>query len=298
MPIETTSPYLLEAAEMNVLSGMKFAPRRSFTGRTAGERVSRKKGVSLEFADYRDYAAGDDLRHLDWTILARLDRPTIRTYQDEDDLAVYIALDTSGSMDFGEPTKFSHASRLAAAMGFVGLVGQDTVYGQPLGGRQRPPGRPFRGRASFRALSDWLAALRPEGHAGLAQSLIRFGTSGGHRPGLFVCVTDGLDPGVESGLRAVASRGFEIALIQVLSPIELDPDLEGDLRLLDAESSDPVEVTANRETLRVYKANLAEHCRRLEEATVRLGGRFFQSVVGQPLVEFITRDVRRAQLVR
>src|SRR5438105_3899586 len=125
----------LDAAELRLLGGMRFASRRTFSGRVRGERLSRQKGVSIEFADYREYADGDDLRHLDWSILARLDRPTIRTYQDEDDLAVYLALDSSQSMDFGEPSKFAHAARLAAALGFVGLSGQDAVYPVALGDR-------------------------------------------------------------------------------------------------------------------------------------------------------------------
>lgn len=288
---------ILEAAEMNMLASLRIAPRNTFRGRAAGERISRKKGVSLEFADYREYAAGDDLRHLDWTILARLDRPTIRTYQDEDDLAVYVALDTSLSMDFGSPTKFRHAGRLAAAMAFVGLAGQDTVYPLPVGGRQRPPARPFRGRGSFLTLSQWIEGLEPDGKAGLASGLARFGGQTDRRPGLFVCITDALDPAVERGLRAVAARGFELILIQVLSPIELDPDLEGDLRLLDSETGEPVEVTANLQTLRAYKASLAAHCQAVEDAVVRLGGRFAQSVVGQPIPEFFTRDLRRLQVV-
>jgi hypothetical protein len=182
-------------------------------------------------------------------------------------------------------------------MAFVGLVGQDTVYPMQVGSRQRPPARPFRGRGSFRALSQWVSGLEPDGKAGLAAALTRFGTQGAHRPGLFVCVTDALDPGVQSGLRAIAARGFELVVIQVLSPIELDPDLEGDLRLLDSETGDPVEVTANLETLRTYKANLAAHCQALEAAVVRLGGRFARSVVGQSIPEFFTRDLRRLRLV-
>ena len=283
---------------MRLLAGLSFAPRRTFAGRVRGERLSRQKGISIEFADYRDYTDGDDLRHLDWSILARLERPTIRTYQDEDDLAVYVALDVSPSMDFGEPSKFVHAMRLAAALGFVGLAGQDAVYPMALGGPSVGPGRVLRGRGSFRHLTDWLASQRPGGGRGLADSLSRFVMSGAARPGLFVCLTDGLDPAASEALRAVAARGHELALVQVLSPIELDPDLEGDLRLLDAESGEPVEVTAHAQTLREYKKNLAAHCAQLEETTRRVGGRFLQSLVGQPLSEFLSQGLRRVGLVR
>lgn len=288
----------LNAAEMRLLEGMRLLPRRTFSGRARGERLSRKKGISIEFADYRDYAVGDDLRHLDWNILARLDRPTIRTYQDEEDLAVYVALDASRSMDFGEPTKFSHAARLAALFGYLGLIGQDAVYPVALGGIDSAPGRPLRGRGSYRLLDEWLTTQQPEGERGLAASLTRFATTRSVRPGLFICLTDGLDPAAPDALRVVAARGHELVLVQVLSDIELDPDLEGDLRLLDAETGEAVEVTAHAQTLREYKKALTAHCQMLEETTLHIGGRYLRSVAGQPISEFVRWQVRRVGLAK
>ena len=295
--MSSTSPAnLLDPPEMTLLEKMRLAPRRTFSGRVRGERLSRQKGLSVEFADYRDYSDGDDLRHLDWAILARLDRPTIRTYQDEDDLAVYVALDASLSMDFGDPTKFSHATRLASAFAYLGLVGQDAVYPVTLG---HPAGRkqPLRGRGSYRRVADWLASIRPDGQQGLAASLLRFAASNSSRPGMFVCLTDGLDPDIPNALRAVEARGHELVIVQILSEIEIDPDLEGDLRLLDADTGAIVEVTAHAQTLREYQQNLTAHCKLVEETTVRAGGRYLYCVVGQPLSEFITHDLAHAGLV-
>lgn len=288
-----TVPTILDTADLRLLEGLSLAPRRMLASRLRGERLSRQKGVSIEFADYRDYADGDDLRHLDWTILARLDRPTIRTYQDEAELAVYVALDVSASMDFGEPSKFAHAQRLAAALGFIGLIGHDQIGPLAIGGREPKPGRPLRGRARLRALTDWLAAQRPDGARGLAASLGRLGAL---RPGLFILLTDGLDPAAAEALRSVTARGHELALIQILSDIELDPDLEGDLRLLDAETGEAVEITAHAQTLAEYKRNLDAHCRRLEETALRLGGRYLLSRAGQPLSEFMS-GLRKLGLV-
>lgn len=290
----TVTPAILDTTDLRLLEGQSLAPRRMLASRLRGERLSRQKGVSIEFADYRDYADGDDLRHLDWTILARLDRPTIRTYQDEAELSVYLALDTSASMDFGTPRKFAHAQRLAAALGFVGLIGHDMICPLTVGGREPRPGRAQRGRGSLRTLSDWLSAQRPDGTRGLAVSLSRLGAL---RPGLFIVFTDGLDPAFGEGLRAVTARGHELMLVQILSDIELDPDLEGDLRLLDAETGEAVEVTAHAQTLREYKQNLDAHCQKLEEIASRLGGRFLLSRAGQPLPEFIA-GLRRLGLVQ
>lgn len=296
MPVSATTS-LLEPADLRLLQGLRLAPRRAFAGRIRGERLSRKKGISIEFADHRDYAAGDDLRHLDWSILARLGRPTIKTYQDEDDLAVYLALDASRSMDFGDPSKFHHAARLAAAVGFIALNAQDALYPVALGDGDPAPARALRGRAGLHPLAGWLAARRPDGARGLASSLSRLARAGDTRPGLFVCITDGLDPDAPDALRAVAARGHEVALVQVLSEVEVDPDLEGDLRLLDAETGATVEITAHAQTLRDYKQNLAAHTRRLEDAAIRTSGRVIQSIAGQSLPDFISA-LRRAGIAR
>jgi uncharacterized protein (DUF58 family) len=288
---------LLTSQELALMGKLRFAPRRSFSGRMRGERISRQKGVSIEFADYRDYSDGDDLRHLDWTILARLDRPTMRTYQDEDDLAVYVALDASLSMDFGEPVKFAHAVKLATALGYIGLIGQDAITPVILGKTSPARTRSLRGRGSYRRLVDAFAGQQPDGNQGLATSLMRFAASRFFRPGLVVCITDGLDQDIEGALRAVAARGHELAVIQVLSDIELDPDLEGDLRLLDSENGDMVEITAHAQTLREYKRNLETHCALLESTTVRSGGRFVRSIAGQSISEFVTRTLTHAGLV-
>jgi uncharacterized protein (DUF58 family) len=291
MPTLTT---LLDTDDLRSLEGLSLVPRRQLASRTRGERLSRQKGVSIEFADYRDYVDGDDLRHLDWSILARLGRPTIRTYQDEAELPVYLALDVSPSMDFGEPTKFAQAQKLAAAVGFIGLAGHDRVQPLTVGSRDPRPGRPLRGRTSHRALAEWAAAQQPNGTRPLAQSLSRLTAL---RPGLFFLFTDGLDPDAAEALRAIPARGHELVLIHVLSPIELDPDLEGDLRLLDAETGEVVEVTAHAQTLREYRQNLDNHCRGLEEMTKRLGGRWVQSLAGQSLSEFVSGGLRRVGLV-
>lgn len=295
-PIAANS--LLSPAELRLLEGMRLTPQRTFSGRVSGERISRKKGTSIEFADYRDYMAGDDLRHLDWNILARLDRPAIRTYQDEDDLAVYLALDASRSMDFGEPSKFDYALRLTAALGYVALIGQDTLHPLALGGASQAQGRGMKGRASFRLLMNWLGSLQAQGERSLTDSLTQLSKSRSMRPGLFICITDGLAPQAGDGLRALAARGHEVVLIQTLSAAELDPDIEGDIRLLDAENGDPVEITANAQTLRVYKENLANHCRLLKETTLRVGGRYLQCVAGQSLSDLALREIQHIGLAK
>lgn len=286
---------ILEADELHLLEGLSFKPRRQLASHLRGERLSRQKGVSVEFADYRDYIDGDDLRHLDWNLLARLDRPTIRTYQDEAELPITIGVDVSGSMDFGQPSKLRHACTIASALGFIGLSGHDRVQMLQIGNPNAQPSRPMHGRASVRALQGWLDALTCTGRVSLSDHLNAIPSL---RPGLFFIISDGLDPKAPSNFGAIAARGHELVLIQVLSPSELDPDLEGDLRLVDSESASAVELTANIQTIEEYKENLNRHCRALQESVVKHGGRFLTSVVGQTLEDFVNTGLRRSGLVQ
>jgi len=263
---------LLDHREFRLLEGLRLNPKKSFSGRVRGERLTKKKGISIEFSDYRDYTEGDDLRHLDWNVLARLETPIMKTYRDEEDLAVHLLLDGSASMDFGEPTKFAAASRIAAAAGYVGLCGGDAVYPRLLGVRQAPMPA-LRSRSSFPRLIKWVIEGKAEGQEGLAASLKAFAHAS-VRAGIAVVISDGLDPETATAVRILGGRGHEVFFFQVLSDIELDPDLEGDLRLLDAEGGRPVEITANSYALKEYKQNLTSHNEQLRDAVLRVGGRY------------------------
>jgi hypothetical protein len=131
----------------------------------------------------------------------------------------------------------------------------------------------------------------------LSEGLALFARSAHYRPGLAICISDGLDPAAATALRAISARGHELLLIQVLSKVDIDPEIEGDLRLLDSESGDDVELTANADALRIYKRNLAEHCRVLEEAVTRGGGRVARLTTGQSVLDFLVRDLRRVAVV-
>src|SRR5437773_8655029 len=127
MPDTTTQPPLLEPQFLHRLEQLELVSRKIFTGAIKGERRSKRKGQSVEFADYRNYVKGDDLRHLDWNLYARLDRLFIRLFQEEEDLHFYVLIDNSLSMDFGAPTKLHYARQVAAALAFIGLVNMDRV---------------------------------------------------------------------------------------------------------------------------------------------------------------------------
>lgn len=282
------SDMVLDAREFRLLDGLRLNPRKSFAGRARGERLVKKKGVSIEFSDYRDYVEGDDLRHLDWNVLARLDTPTIKTYQDEEDLALHLLVDRTASMDFGEPSKAEWALKAACAAGYVGLNGGDAVYLRLLGSSSAPVPA-MRGRANYPRLVRELSREVPKGGPGLAEA-VRLFLKGSARPGMVILISDGMDPELPGLFRSLAGRGHEVDFLQVLSPLEIDPDLEGDLRLLDIEGGSEREVTANRLTFDVYRANLAAHNEELEAACSKFGGRR-KLVSSDDGVEALIRDV-------
>lgn len=288
---------LLEPRAFRLLEGLRLNPRKSQPGRVRGERLTRRAGLSIEFADYRNYAEGDDLRHLDWNVLARLDSPVMRTYRDEEDLAVHVLLDDSPSMAFGEPAKIQAARELAAAFGYIGLLGGDAVNPLRLGRREAPLAA-LRGRAAYGRYSAWLAReTSDEAPTGLAASLRTFAASRA-RVGVAVVLSDGLDPEVAGAIRALVGRGHEVWVVQILSDLELDPDLEGDLRLVDGEGGTPTEITANSGTLKAYRENLKKHNEALADAAKRGGGRYALYRTGSPLDGFIKDTLKREGWVR
>lgn len=285
------SRLVLTPQEFRILEGLRLNPRKSFSGRVRGERLTKKKGVSIDFDDYREYSEGDDLRHLDWNVLARLEHPVVKTYRDEEDLAVHVLLDASASMSFGEPSKLDYAKRLACAFGYVALAGGDAVYPRAIGVKQQPHAA-MRGRSSYPRLAMWANELQPEGTQTLAQDLKAFAKTGS-RPGLAIVVTDAMDPDVVSGIRILAGRGHEVCVVQTLSDVELRPDLEGDLRLLDVESNSAVEITANSITFKAYTENLNNHNRTLAEECRRRGGRHTLVEVGTPLDRVVKETLKK-----
>jgi len=282
---------VLETREFRLLDGLRLTPKRTFSGRVRGERISKRKGISIEFADFRDYGEGDDLRHLDWNVLARLEMPVIKTYQDEEDLAVHLLVDTSASMDFGAPTKTVAARKIACALGYVALCGQDALMPFALG-RREPPLRPLRSRSSYPKLAAWASGIEADSQQTLMESLRDFAASGA-RPGLVIIISDGLDPNVFGALRVLGGRGHEVSFVHLLSLEELDPDLEGDLRLIDAEKGQPVEVTAGGNVLKQYRQRLDEHCSKLTAECLRIGGRYVQTTSGESLQSLIGDKLKR-----
>jgi uncharacterized protein (DUF58 family) len=246
------------------LERLTLASRRAFRGRSRGERRSPRKGHSVEFCDYRAYGVGDDLRYVDWNVYGRLDRLHVKLFVDEEDLCLHLLVDASRSMDFGRPTKLAYAVRLAAALGFVGLVNLERVGVAVLRERLSEGWPPTRGRSQFAPLMDFLGGVKSAGATGLNDGLGHYAMRA-REPGIAVLISDLMDPaGFESGVRALLERRFEVHVVHLLDPQELNPLVGGDLRLLDSETGEVRELTVDGEALRAYRQRLHQFLDRIE----------------------------------
>jgi uncharacterized protein (DUF58 family) len=265
---------LLGSQLMAKLDQVDVVSRKIFAGKLQGERRSKKRGISVEFADYRHYAHGDDLRFIDWNIYARLDRLFLKMFLEEEDLSLVIAIDASASMHWGNPSKFIFNQRLAMALGYIGLVNHNRVSLYAFGGGEVRPLPNLRGRRRTKEMGAWILALEPAGpsHFDEAMRVIALGRQG---KGVMVILSDFMfKEGYDKGLRYLSGGGYDTFCIQVLSPEEVDParkGLAGDLRLTDVEDEDTAEVTISAALLKRYKENLDAYCGRLREHCVRRG---------------------------
>ncbi len=279
------------------LERLTLASKRTFRGRVKGERKSPRKGTSVEFCDYRPYGAGDDLRYVDWNIYGRLDRLYLKLFVDEEDLCLHLLLDASASMDYGEPSKFDYGMRLAAALGFVGLVNLERVGAGIVRDRVVEGWSPTRGRNQFLPLAEFLLKLRPGGTTALNEGLTAYALRA-REPGLAVLISDLMDPsGYESGIRALLERRFDVHVIHVLAPAELDPTFGGDLRLLDAETGDVRELTLDGEALRQYRRRLRQFLDQAEAFCLANEVSYHRATTDVPHEDFMLKQLKGVLLL-
>lgn len=246
---------LLSPEMMAKLERMELVSRKIFRGRMKGERRSKRKGQSVEFADFRNYVAGDDLRFIDWNLFARLDRLYLKIFLEEEDLHVYTLVDDSLSMDFGTPSKFLTAKRIAAALGYIGLCRGDRVSVSTFSKASAP--LVVRGRSSSHRLIGQLQSALCQNPAPSMEESVRHFCLRNTGKGIVILITDLMNKtGYETALKMLVAREMDIYLIHVLSPEELEPNLTGDLKLMDAEDFDMREVSISASLLQRYRLTL------------------------------------------
>lgn len=282
---------------MTRLDALDVISRKILAGKMRGERRSKRRGQSVEFADFRNYVTGDDLRFIDWNLYARLDKLFLKLFLEEEDLSLYIVVDNSGSMDFGSPNKAMYAKRVAAALAYIGLVHQNRVNVFGLSEGKLIETGPMRGRPRVSRMMDFLNKLKPTGEGDLASTMRRFTLSERLR-GVVVVVSDFLDKsGFDASLKYVAGGRYDLYAVQVLSPEEIDPTLTGDLKLKDVEDGSDAEVSISAPLLKQYKATLNAYCLGLKDYITKRGGSYLFSSTAVPFDTLVLAYMRRRGLL-
>jgi uncharacterized protein (DUF58 family) len=274
------------------LDRLSLVVKRDVSGRFRGERRSVKHGSSVEFADYRDYSPGDDMRYVDWNVYARVDKLLIKLFRDEEDIEVYMVVDNSPSMRFGEPSKHLFARRLAAALSYIILSGGDrcVVSVFDSGGLKRLPA--LRGKRAVPELMRFFGTDHPSS-AETGFNAACTAVAAESRPsGVVVVISDLLfAEDYRIGLKHLASQRHDVYLIHCLAESEINPDLKGDVRVVDSETSEIRDVSVGPRLLRHYQAALEEFCGEAERFCHAYGMKYTRLVTATPLKEVLFRSL-------
>lgn len=293
---------LLSPQFLRRLDRLDVLSRKMLAGKLHGERRSKRRGKSVEFADYRGYVHGDDLRFIDWNLYARLDRLFIRLFMEEQDLLVSIVVDVSASMDDGRPHKLDYARRVAAALGYIALTHHNRMslftFADGLGPRLTD----LRGRRPVPRMLEFLEDMRPAGRGGLEKTCRQLALSVRGR-GVVILISDFLDKGdLDAALRWLGGAGsrLDVFAVQVLSPQEMDPaaaEMIGDLRLVDVEDAQVTDVSVTRPLLRRYRQTLAAHQTRLRHVLTAREMAFLPAVTSTPFETLVLEHLRQRGLL-
>jgi len=289
--------YLLSPSFLRKLEQAAITSKRIFVGRTKGERRSARRGSSVEFADYRSYTPGDDLRYLDWNAYARLQRLFLKLFVEEEDLHVYLLLDASRSMAFGQPAKFAWAMQAVAALSYIALCAGDRVqlFGHAEG--RGEASQMFRGRGAATDLFAWLQELSPDGATALSAA-VRGLQAMSPAPGITFLISDLLTPDWEQSLARLAAGRGDCCVLQVFSPEEFEPTARGDLKLVDAETEQTREITMGPRVLRQYREERDTFLHAVRKACHRYGFSYLFATTAEPVEEVILKSLRRLQVIR
>ena len=287
---------------LSQLETLRLRTRKEFLGGHAGSYSSPRRGTSLEFADYRRYSPGDDLRYLDWGIYARTDRLYVKLYREEVDLFAYIFIDASASMGFpSAATKFRPASDIASSLAYVVLANHDHIKLHLLQGNSAGAASPFyRGRRRMSEVVDFTASVTPTGPLQLAASL------GEHlrrlrRPGKAILISDFLMPPLsyQQGLNLLRAFNLDIAVIQVLTPQEIDPPFStGGLNLIDSETRAELKLQWDSGTRKAYQTKMAQHNSELRSFCHRSGIHYSLFLTDRDLANFVFATLSAIRLFK
>lgn len=300
VPLDAVSgvPQLLSPEFMAKLGALSVVSKKILSGKLRGERRSKKRGESLEFADHRQYSQGDDLRRIDWNLYGRLEKLFLKLFLAEEDLSVYVLVDGSRSMNFGSVNKFDYARKVAAAVSYIGICNLDRVtLTVDVGGKDTTLSN-LRGKNQVFRLFDTLSKLQPDGRVNLTESARRFVLKN-RRPGVVLLISDFLDAdGFEAPLKTLVAARMDAFAVHVLAKEEVEPVLTGDFLLVDSETGEKLDVTASRRLVENYQKTVRGFCSSLQEFCSQRGVSYLFATTDLPFEALVLNYLRTAGLVR
>jgi uncharacterized protein (DUF58 family) len=294
----TTSRFPLDSGVLQRLDSLALLTRRPMATGKPGRRRSPLAGSSMEFADYRRYAPGDDFRRIDWRAYARLERLFLRVFEAEENLTLTVLVDCSDSMSYGNPPKSTLAIELAAALAYVALKCEDSVIVGALTDKLAAYRRAGSGKNAVWSVGEFLQRLPRSGTTDLNRALYDLGRIV-NRPGLTIVISDFLAPGgYQTGIRAVRQLRQEVALLQILAPDELEPDIQGDWRLQDSEDAGNVDVSVSPAVLQAYQERLATFTQELAAFAHSYAMTYTLVPSDTTVIDVVQRLLRQVELVK
>jgi uncharacterized protein (DUF58 family) len=275
------------------LESLFILSRKLRRGSGKGEHISSRRGYSLEFAGHRDYSAADDFRYVDWNVSSRLEKLFVKIFQAQEEMTVYLLVDSSSSMAGGAPSKLHYARCVAASLAYIALSSLERVFCGSFSGRLNtflPLGR---NRSSFHRALGQLSALRPEGATDLDRSLSECGRAA-KKPGMVIVISDMLDgSGFTRGLKSLLYNRLEVSVIQVLDPADLDPGESGPLRIQDRETGRTLSLTVDEEVKSLYRRYAEKYVSGLKSFCMGHGMDYLPALTDRPFIDLVLEYLRK-----
>lgn len=279
------------------LEMLSLIARRLLSGQFKAERRAKKVGSGVEFADYRGYVPGDDFRSVDWRAYMRLDRLILRLFEEETDLPIYLFLDCSGSMGGRDTRKLDYAKRVVAALGYIGLSNLDRVHILAFADGVIEELPQQRSKSQIFNIFRFLAQVKAANSTNAGEAFHRYFTAR-RRRGLTVVVSDFFDPhGVRAALDTLRYRRQDVLAVQVLSPEDIDPPLNGEITLVDAETRERQDVTVTPPLLKAYREEFDAFCAEIERYCTLYGFGYVRTVTEVPFEDLILQVLRQGRFI-
>ena len=289
---------LFDEEFLRKLEYLKLVANRSRPGQLRGEHRARKKGTGVEFSDYRPYVSGDDTKDVDWRAYLRLDKLILRIFDEEADLPIYLFVDSSSSMNFGEPSKFDYARKVVAALGYIGLLNLDrvSVIGFDNGVSDQIASK--RGRNQIWRIFKFLERMETSGETSLERALKTFfGTK--RRRGLVVIASDFMDPaGFEPAFDYLRLFRHDVFHVHILTPEELKPQFPDEAMLIDSESGTSQRLRMSPTLVAAYEAEMAKLRSGIEDYCSRYGWGYVQTQTPIPFEDLIMEIFKQDRFLR